>query len=175
MTSMEITTQSIDEIAPGPRRFACPACGSTLRVGAILCPHCGADLWTVAHGGPPPPAQAAAAATPLASDPGSADGRPGRRSLGLASTALGALLLLLLAATVDGSSWRWSASAWLATLVAAAVVSIAWRAGGRFDGTNERRPLAARYGLILGMAGLASVASALITGLIDQMIRSVFG
>jgi hypothetical protein len=177
MTQTDVEMQSLVETAPAPGRFACPSCDSMLRVGAILCPHCDADLWTMAHGGPAPSreAQGDAVAETRPAAPAPLDGHAGRRSLIVAAAALGAKLLLALMGTVvDGSSWAWSLLGWVTTLMAAYAIYLARRAGGRMqDARDERPPIAATYGLILGVVGLAYVASTFITSSIDRVVGSL--
>jgi zinc ribbon protein len=176
MTQTDVGMQSLVEAAPAPGRFACPSCGSMLRVGAILCPHCEADLWTMAHGGPAPSREAqgdAVAETRPA--PAPLDGHAGRRSLIAAAAALGAKLLLPLVGTaVEGPSWVWSLLGWGTTLMAVYAIYLARQAGGRIEDTRDGgRPIAATYGLILGMVGLAYVASTFITSSIDRVVGSL--
>jgi hypothetical protein len=148
-----------------------------LRVGAILCPYCDSDLWTMAHGGPAPSREAASdsvADAPLdASAPG--DGRLGRGALVLAAVALGATIFpLLISAPADASSWLWSLWSWPATMMAVAAIYLAHKAGVRLPGTrNARRPTAATYALLLGMANVALVATTLITWSIDQVVGNI--
>jgi hypothetical protein len=191
MTQMDVDTEvrvadaeqaeHPDEAAPGPGKFACPSCGSMLRTGAILCPHCEADLWTIAHGGPEPapepepepePESHAAADEPLPAS-GSWDGRLARRALVLAAAAVGADLLFgLVASAVADLSWLWLLLGWATALMALPAVNLARRAGGRVDGgPDKRRPISARYALILGMASLAYEASTFITWAIDHAIH----
>jgi hypothetical protein len=176
MTSTEIAAPSLDETGPGPGRFPCPACGATLRVGAILCPQCDADLWTMAHGGPEPSAEAESVAVDRPRRvPRSFDRRLGRRSLVIAAAALAAkLLLLLIAGATDEPSLPWSFVAWAATLTSAAAIHVAWKAGGGIEATpGDRGTAAATYGMILGVAGLAYAGSTLITWSIDQVLGAL--
>jgi hypothetical protein len=173
VTSIEIASASLDEAGPGPGRFACPVCGATLRVGAILCPHCDADLWTMAHGGPEPsPEPEGVAVDAPVPAPRSLDGRLGRRSLMIAVAALAARLLsLLITGATAEPSLPWSFVAWAATLTSAAAIRLAWKAGGGVEATpGDRGSLAATCGLILGVAGLAYAGSSLIIWSIDQVI-----
>jgi hypothetical protein len=51
---------------------------------------------------------------------------------------------------------------------------LARQAGGRIEDTRDGgRPIAATYGLILGMIGLAYAASTFITSSIDRVVGSL--
>lgn len=175
MAQIEIETGSFGAATPVEGRFACPSCGSMLRVGAILCPGCGADLWVMAHGGPVPSPHAGADRSDERSLPGpmSADGRRAQRSLVMAAVALGAKLVLpVVAGAVQQLSWVWSVLGWATTLVAVYAIYAARRVADRLDGTgDERARKMARFGLVLGMASLAYVVSVFVTSAIDQVVR----
>jgi hypothetical protein len=170
MTQTDLETQSPVEDAPAPGRFPCPVCGSMLRVGAILCPHCEADLWTMAHGGPAPSGEARTEAA--AEAPPAVDGPSARRSLAVAAVALAAMTLAsVVPAAVEGASRVWSLSAWVATLAALYAIHLARKAGGRLEDTrDERRPITAKYGLVLGMVTVAYALCTLITSSIDGVV-----
>jgi zinc-ribbon domain len=175
MAQTDVEIQSLGEVAPSPGRFACPSCGSMLRTGAILCPGCGADLWTMAHGGPAPSPQVDPAVAEDARIPASspADRRRARSSLLIAAVALGAKLVVqLVSAGGEPPASPWFVVGWATTLLAVYAVFLGRRVTGRLEGERDERSLTmARYGLILGMASLAYVASAFITSSIDQAIR----
>lgn len=170
MTQTNLETQSPVEDAPAPGRFPCPVCGSMLRVGAILCPHCGADLWTMAHGGPAPSGEARAETAAAA--PPAVDGPSARRSLAVAAGALAAMILVsVVPRALDEASWIWSLSAWVATLAALYAIHLARKAGGSLEDTrDERRPIAAKYALVLGMVTVAYALCTLITSSIDGIV-----
>lgn len=106
--------------------------------------------------------------------PASADRRRAQRSVIIAAVALGVKLALpSLAAGAQQLSLLWFVVGWVTTLSAVYAIHLAWRVAGRIDGTSDGRAITmARYGLTLGMASLAYVASTLITSSIDQVIGS---
>lgn len=160
-------------------RFPCPSCGSLLRVGAILCPYCDADLWKLSHGDPEPAAETPAAETPArpmggGSPPASISGgrRPAHLPLVIAATALGARILLsVMAGRAPGWTSLLTVSAWGTTLLAVLAVFWARRAERRMDGARDDRGLMmARYGLVLGMATIAYSVSSFVTSSIDLVV-----
>jgi hypothetical protein len=176
MTQTDVETLPFGEVAQAPRRFACPACGSALRTGAILCPHCGVDLWAFAHGGPAPSADADADSLEdgQLAVPTSADKRTATRSFVLGAIALGVKLVVSLISAASGSLMLWIVMAWATTLMALYAIYLAWQAPGRTGGTRDERGLMlAKYGLVLGMASVAYVVSMAITSLIDQVIGNL--
>ncbi len=155
-------------------RFPCPSCGSLLRVGAILCPYCDADLWKLSHGDPEPTAETTARPMGDGSPPASISGgrRPAQLPLVIAATALGARILVsVMAGRAPGSSSLLTLSAWGTTLLAVLAVFWARRAERRIDGARDERGLTmARYGLVLGMATIAYSVSSFVTSSIDLVV-----
>ncbi len=164
-----------DTSAPG--RFPCPACGSMLRTGAILCPYCDVKLWKLSQDDPEPLAETVA--QPLGGGPApdaiSVDGQRALFSLIIAAIALGARILLpVMARQAPQLSSLLSALAWGTTLLAVYAVYLARQAENRIDGTRDRRGrMVARCGLILGMATIAYTASSFVTSSIDRVISGL--
>ncbi len=173
MAQPEIDTTS-EEVALAGSRFPCPSCGSMLRVGAILCPHCEADLWKLAHGVPEPPSEAV---HPMGDgrSPTSilTDGRPVFLSVVIAAVALVAEIVLSLIAR-QHSFLLWAASAWGITVLAVYAIHLARQTVRRVNATGDNRGLIeARYTLILGVATIAYVATVFITSAIDHVISNL--
>jgi hypothetical protein len=144
-----------------------------LRKGAIVCPACEADLWYMKHGGPAP-SQADPEAAGEVHAPASAEERRAKRSVTIAAVALGAELVLpLVAAWVQQLSLLWSALSGVGVLVAVYAISLARKIERDADVAERRVVVLSRYGLILGMASLAVVATVLITSTIDRLIGNL--
>jgi hypothetical protein len=145
-----------------------------LRKGAIVCPACEADLWYLAHGGPPPSSRADTDAAGDVRTPASPEELRARRSLTIAAVALGAELIApLLAAGVQQLSLVWSVLGWVGALVGVYAISLARKVERDADVADRRVVVLARYGLIVGMASLAVVATVLITSTIDRVIGNL--
>jgi hypothetical protein len=106
--------------------------------------------------------------------PASAEERRAKRSLTIAAVALGAELLLpLLAAWVQQLSLLWSVLSGVGALLAVYAISLARKIERDADVAERRVVELSRYGLILGMASLAVVATVLITSTIDRVIGNL--
>lgn len=177
MQQLDVATISPAEGASAARRFPCPACGSTLRVGAILCPYCDAKLWKLSHGDPEPRAETIV--HPEGGGPPhvsiSADGRPALLSLIIAAIALGAKILLpVMGRRAPQLSSLLTVLVWGATLLAVYAVYLARQAEHRIERTRDKRGrMVARYGLILGMATIAYAVSSFVTSSIDQVVGTL--
>ncbi len=176
MAQLDVGTSISAEVAASQGRFPCPSCGSLLRNGAILCPHCDADLWKLTHGDPEPSSEPVL--QPMEAEPSAGATFPDRRavlSLIIAVIAMAAKIVLPLVATrAPASSLFLTVSAWGTTLLAVYAVHLARQAERPIDSIRDQQELRmAKYGLIIGMATIAYVVSVFVTSSIDQVISSL--
>jgi hypothetical protein len=148
-----------------------------LRVGAILCPYCDANLWKLSHGDPDPAAEPIThpirGGSPHASI--AEEERPAQLSVVVAAIALVARILL---SVMGGRAPDWSSlltvSAWGTTVLAVYAVVLARQAERRIDSTGDKREaMMARSGLILGMATVAYSVSSFVTSSIDLAVSGL--
>ena len=158
-------------------RFPCPSCGSTLRQGAVLCPHCNTDFRKPALD---PPDAPSTEVSPIWG-PTRPNTTPADRQLAWLSIiiAVGAPVANLLVVPIVARlapqllmlAWMLSLGAILLSILA---IHLARQALVRIDNTQDKRGLmVAQWGLILGWAHIVFQVLGTVLGIFLQPFNSL--
>jgi hypothetical protein len=170
------STPSAGEVASARDRFPCPSCGSMLREGAILCPHCQTDF-RKPYASPEPSAETAM--HPIWGPPLRAT-TPADRRLALVSVIMASIALLanvglyvmarrapqllLLVAILDLGK----------LLLAILAIRLARQAVRRIDNTRDKRGvMMAQVGLMLGWATIGYAVISLVIWPFTQVTSNI--